>query len=213
MKKSLFIVLCALIATLIMVCCSHSNNPEPTEPIVITPDSDTTFQNITTWDTILCPNLKIYQIRWQTTSNGLDTMYVYTFEISTPGEYDVPTPVEYGGETMMAYSPMDRYVLVTNPKYDKSNKMIPYYYFTSTIAGNDVGKIIVRKGNICSASESYATVDENNTCIIRQCTVRITPSENGHDLFECHASVVGRNNKLMYHYIMGFIDYNPLWER
>ena len=144
-KTILSTICCAL---LIMMSCTPSSEPESPEPIVITPDSDTTFQNITTWDTILCPNLKIYQIN----------------------------------------------------------------YFTSTIAGNDVGKIIVRKGNICSASESYATVDDNNTCIIRQCTVRITPSENGHDLFECHASVVGRNNKLMYHYIMGFIDYNPLWE-
>ena len=210
MKRISYLLL--LILGVLFVSCS-GDEPKELEKLVITAESDTTLQHISSWDTIRCPNLKIYQIRWQTTSDGLDTMYVYTLEISTPGEYDAPTPVEYGGETMMAYSPMDHYVLVTNPKYDESGQMIPYYYFTSTIAGNDVGKIIVRKGNSCSASESYATVDDNNRCIIRQCTVRITPSENGQDLFECHASVVGRNNKLMYHYIVGPIDYNPLWER
>ena len=83
MKKSFFIGLCALIATLIMVCCSHPNKPEPTEPILITPDSDTTFQNITTWDTILCPNLKIYQIRWQTMKYPLRENMMYQLLLNT----------------------------------------------------------------------------------------------------------------------------------
>ena len=210
MKRISYLLL--LILGVLFVSCS-GDEPKELEKLVITAESDTTLQHISSWDTIRCPNLKIYQIRWQTTSDGLDTMYVYTLEISTPGEYDAPTPVEYGGETMMAYSPMDHYVLVTNPKYDESGQMIPYYYFTSTKAGTEVGKICVKVGKQCSISDSYAGDIDSHIHNIRQCTVRITPSENGQDLFECRMSVVGWDNKLMYHYIVGPIDYNPLWER
>lgn len=209
-KTILSTICCAL---LIMMSCTPSSEPESPEPIVITADSDTAFQNITTWDTIRCPGMKTYQFKWKSTTDGIDTIDVYTFEISTPGEYDVPTPVEYEGETMLAYAPMEHYMLITSPRYDESGQMIPYYYFTSTKVGKEVGNISVGKINNCTPSSSYARDDIYKVYILVQCTVRITPSENGQDLFECRASVVGADKKtLSYHYIVAPIDYNPLWE-
>ena len=214
MKKKHFFIsyLLLLIVGVLFVSCSGNDPKEPKE-LVITAETDTTLQNITSWDTIRCPYLKISSQRWQTTSDGLDTFYNYLFCISTPGNYEIPTPVEIEGNSMMAYAPFMHYELFISPKYDESGQMIPYYYFTSTKAGTEVGKICVKVGNQCSISDSYAGDIDSHIHNIRQCTVRITPSENGQDLFECRMSVVGWDNKLMYHYIVGPIDYNPLWER
>lgn len=211
-KKTILSTLyCAL---LIMVSCTRTNEPSPPEPVVITAETDTAFQYVTAWDTICCPGMKAFQFTWQTTLDGVDTFDVYTLEIGTSCDYDVPTPVEYEGKTILAYAPMEHYMLITSPRFDESGQMIPYYYFTSTKAGNEVGKINVGKINQCTALDSFANDDEHKKYNIIQCTVRITPSETGQDWFECRASVVSADKrKLSYHYIAAPIDYSPVWKR
>ena len=214
MKKNHFFIsyLLLLIVGVLFVSCS-GNDPKEPKDVVVTPENDTTFQYVTNWDTIRTPKLRISQYRWYL-SDGVDTLgEEYFFDVCPFGVYYDPTEVEYDGGTMIAYAPYREYSILVNPISKETGDIIQYYYYSSTTPSERTGKIYVRKGNICSMNESYAVDEEDRIHVIRQCTVRITPSENGQDLFECRMSVVGWDNKLMYHYIVGPIDYNPLWER